>query len=107
MPSRFEPCGLNQIYSLKYGTIPLVYKTGGLADTVQQWDGKNGNGFLFQQYDSSHLLDMIQQAVKIWKDKNQWLSIISNAMEADYSWNQSAKQYIGLYQSALGELNEK
>jgi starch synthase len=101
MPSRFEPCGLNQIYSLKYGTIPLVYKTGGLADTVQQWDGKNGNGFLFDQYTSSELLNMIQQAVKIWDDKKQWSSIISNAMEADFSWNQSAKQYIGLYETAL------
>lgn len=107
MPSRFEPCGLNQIYSLKYGTIPLVYKTGGLADTVQQWDGKNGNGFLFDQYTTSELLNMIQQAVKIWKDKNQWSSIISNAMKADFSWNQSAKQYIGLYDTALGEFNEK
>ena len=78
-----------------------MYKTGGLADTVQQWDGKNGNGFLFDQYTSSELLNMIQQAVKIWDDKKQWSSIISNAMEADFSWNQSAKQYIGLYETAL------
>ena len=64
MPSRYEPCGLNQIYSLRYGTIPIVFNTGGLADTVDNWDGKNGNGFIFYKFTVKELINIINKAIK-------------------------------------------
>lgn len=103
MPSHYEPCGLNQIYSLKYGTVPIVRKTGGLADTVIDWEksvskGKmNGNGFVFNNYDSKELLIKIKHAVRIFKNKPVWKQIIRNGMNCDYSWQKSAGKYIELY----------
>ncbi len=109
MPSRFEPCGLNQIYSLKYGTPPIVHKTGGLADTVDDWDGKNGNGFSFSRYSSQELLKTIKRAVDVYRQSpGQWSRLVQNGMAADYSWRKSAEKYRDIYQTILieGEEND-
>ena len=103
MPSRYEPCGLNQIYSLRYGTIPIVFNTGGLADTVTDWDGKNGDGFVFYHYTSRDLINIIEKSVKNYRDKKTWKKIVNNAMEKDYSWSNSAEKYLNLYTLILEE----
>ena len=103
MPSRYEPCGLNQIYSLRYGTIPLVFNTGGLADTVTDWDGKNGDGFVFYHYTTKELIKIIEKSVKNYQDKKTWKKIINNAMGKDYSWANSAEKYLNLYTLILEE----
>lgn len=97
MPSRYEPCGLNQMYSLRYGTLPIVHATGGLDDTV---DGETG--FKFWGAYAPHLLDAIRHAVKVfWNDPDQWARMVRTAMARDYSWNASASAYSGLYQALL------
>ncbi|MGL4561127.1 MAG: glycogen synthase GlgA [Brevinema sp.] len=97
MPSLFEPCGLNQLYSLRYGTIPIVRKTGGLADSVI--DEKTG--FVFEEYHPSNLSNTILKAVNMWRnDKESWHKIVSQAMKADWSWKRSARGYIELYKKA-------
>lgn len=103
MPSRYEPCGLNQMYSLIYGTVPLVHETGGLADTVVKFNEKEetGNGFVFKKYDSQELLKEIRRAVKIYQDRKLWTKIIRNGMKGDFSWLSSAKKYVDLYKSVL------
>ncbi|MFA6541903.1 MAG: glycogen synthase GlgA [Bacteroidota bacterium] len=101
MPSRYEPCGLNQLYSLKYGTIPIVRATGGLDDTIQDVKGSNGTGFKFKKYDSKELLKTIHRAVKTYKDQKTWQKIMRNGMAKDFSWESSAKKYINLYRSLL------
>jgi len=103
MPSKFEPCGLNQMYSLVYGTIPIVRETGGLADTVFSFDEKTGegNGFVFQKYESAALLKEVKRAVKLFEDQKNWHKIIKNGMKADFSWKSSAKKYIELYKTVL------
>lgn len=105
MPSKYEPCGLNQMYSLKYGTVPIVRKTGGLADTVQKFDEKSGygNGFVFQKYTAKEFLAEIKRALKIYKNKQQWLSIVKNGMKSDFSWHSSAKKYLDLYKTILSD----
>jgi len=100
MPSEVEPCGLNQIYSLKYGTIPVVHRTGGLADTVIPWEGKKGNGFVFSDYSKKALLSAMKEAINAYKS-DSWDTIITNAMNADFSWNRSAKQYKSLYNTII------
>jgi starch synthase len=107
MPSRYEPCGLNQIYSMKYGTVPVVRKTGGLADTVQDWDEMhyhgydNGNGFSFNDYTSYALFLTVQRAVNAFHHKDAWKKIMLNGMSRDYSWKNSAKEYMNLYEKAV------
>jgi len=103
MPSRYEPCGLNQMYSLKYGTVPVVRKTGGLADTVVKFDEKTGegNGFMFDKYDHKEFLKEIKRAVKIFQDKEAWLKIMKTGMKSDFSWDSSAKKYIDLYKKII------
>lgn len=104
MPSRYEPCGLGQMYSLRYGTIPVVRYTGGLADTVKEYDPKTkeGNGFGFREYDTAHLLEAVARAVYFFKNESDhWLRIIKNAMNSDVSWDKSARQYVKIYQEAL------
>jgi len=103
MPSRFEPCGLGQLIALKYGNIPIARKTGGLADTVIDYDmdNKNGNGFVFDAYDSYILYSAISRAVETYKNKKEWTHIINRAMQCDFSWEKSAKEYIDLYKKAL------
>lgn len=95
MPSQYEPCGLGQLISLKYGSLPLVFKTGGLADTVN-----NSNGFVFEKYSSQAFLETIGQALKLFAQPDKWRGLQKNAMLADFSWETSAKGYIHLYEKA-------
>jgi len=95
MPSQYEPCGLGQMIGLKYGSLPLVFKTGGLADTVD-----SNNGFVFKKYSSQELLETIGQALKLFAQKDKWRFLQKNAMRADFSWETSAKRYIELYEKA-------
>ncbi len=103
MPSRYEPCGLNQLYSLKYGTVPVVRETGGLADTIQDYhpDTGEGTGFVFKSYDSDELLEGIKRAVQIYQNKELWTQLMKNGMQKDFSWETSAKKYEALYRKAL------
>jgi starch synthase len=99
MPSRYEPCGLNQIYSLKYGTVPVVRATGGLDDTIEPFNGKTGTGFKFSEYSADALLGAIERAVAAYRQPKVWRQIILNGMKKDHSWAASAKQYVKIYQS--------
>ncbi len=103
MPSRYEPCGLNQMYSLVYGTVPLVRETGGLADTVVRYNEKTdeGNGFVFKQYEVDALVKELKRALRLFEDKKTWNKIMRNGMKCDFSWNASAKKYIDLYRNIL------
>ncbi len=109
MPSHYEPCGLNQIYSLKYGTVPIVRKTGGLADTVQDWHEylsygeETGTGFSFTDYTSYALYTTVERALRTFYDKDAWKKIQKNGMGKDYSWENSAKEYIELYKKAIAK----
>jgi starch synthase len=98
MPSLYEPCGLNQMYSLKYGTVPIVRKTGGLADSVQLWDGQTGTGIVFDHYDVPAVLWAINTALDLYKMKDVWLQIVQNGMAKNFSWAQQAKEYVSLYE---------
>ncbi|WP_461205950.1 glycogen synthase GlgA [Clostridium sp. DL1XJH146] len=99
MPSRFEPCGLGQLISLRYGTIPVVRETGGLNDTVQAYNEfiDEGNGFSFTSYNAHDLLYSIRRAIGFYWNKNIWDNLVKRAMEGDYSWEKSAKEYIDMY----------
>ncbi|MEK6558634.1 MAG: glycogen synthase GlgA [Planctomycetota bacterium] len=106
MPSRFEPCGLNQLYSLKYGTVPIVRSTGGLADTitdVRSYPITNGkaNGFLFKEYNSDLLLATIIRALDSFKNKTRWTKLMISGMSQDWSWDMSAREYIALYKKIV------
>ena len=102
MPSRYEPCGLNQLYSLKYGTVPIVRATGGLDDTIQDVKTNGtGTGFKFKKYESKELLKTVQRAIKLYKDRKTWHKIMRNGMVKDFSWESSAKKYINMYRSLL------
>ncbi|MCU0332418.1 MAG: glycogen synthase GlgA [Ignavibacteriaceae bacterium] len=105
MPSRYEPCGLNQMYSLNYGTVPIVRETGGLADTVKKFNekSKEGTGFVFQKYNAADLFSEIKRALKIFQDKDTWNKIVRAGMKEDFSWHSSAKKYIELYKTILDE----
>lgn len=100
MPSRYEPCGLNQIYSLRYGTVPIVRATGGLDDTIEQWDPKagKGTGFKFRDYDAESLLLCIRTALAAYKDQTNWQRLMRNGMTRDFSWAQAAKKYSEVYE---------
>ncbi len=103
MPSRYEPCGLNQIYSLKYGTVPIVRNTGGLADTVvdADEDPAGGTGFKFTAYDANELRQAVSRALAAWADRPRWQAIVRRGMERDFSWDASARDYVSLYEKAL------
>lgn len=98
MPSKYEPCGLGQMYSLRYGTIPIVRYTGGLADTVSEFDGKSGNGFGFKNYDSNYLVKAILKALYYYKEDDYMPILLHNAMNTDLSWERSASEYVKLYE---------
>jgi starch synthase len=102
MPSRYEPCGLNQIYSLRYGTVPIVRATGGLDDTIQVFDAKlgNGTGFKFEAYDGRALLETVRAALKLFRDQKLWQVVQVNGMAKDFSWKASAGAYVTLYEAA-------
>ena len=100
MPSLFEPCGLSQLMSLKYGTLPIVRETGGLKDTVDNYNDeeKTGTGFSFPNYNAHEMLDTVRRAEGVYYDKKRdWNKIVERAMEADFSWNSSARQYEKMY----------
>lgn len=103
MPSRYEPCGLGQLISLRYGTIPIVRETGGLKDTITNYDpdSQHGNGFSFRDYDAAAFLSTIRRALGVYYDEAKWRGLVENALHSDFSWNRSATEYMGLYGSAL------
>ena len=103
MPSKYEPCGLNQIYSLKYGTVPVVRATGGLDDTIEPWNPRTGKGtgFKFTEYSGEALLLTIKEALKAFQDHSSWQTLMRNGMNKDFSWNASAKEYVRVYEKAL------
>jgi len=96
MPSKYEPCGLGQLISLRYATIPLVFKTGGLADTVNK-----ENGFIFDQYGASALVDTIKDSIAGFKNKKKWQELMQRAVKCNFSWKEQCKEYIRLYEKAL------
>lgn len=98
MPSKYEPCGLGQMISMRYGSIPVVRRTGGLADTVLDFDGKAGNGFVFDAYQSEALLAAVKRALAAYEDKPAWRRLVKRAMLTDFSWEKSAQAYVELYE---------
>lgn len=110
MPSRFEPCGLNQLYSLRYGTVPVVRSTGGLADTITDVRSEplgNGraNGFTFKEYDPDLLLATVIRAVDLFKNRTQWTHLMKNGMAQDWSLERSAREYVALYKKLYLQMN--
>jgi starch synthase len=106
MPSHFEPCGLNQLYSLAYATLPVTTPVGGLADTVVHANKSSiaagtANGFVLEEYSSGALLDTINQAISLYKEAKLWRQLQLNAISCDHSWDASAEHYIELYQQLL------
>jgi starch synthase len=102
MPSRFEPCGLNQMYSLRYGTVPVVRATGGLRDTVRNVDPASGQGtgFTFEEYTADALLDALRRALEAFRNRTLWRRIQKTGMRQDFSWDASARQYVEVYSRA-------
>ena len=100
MPSRFEPCGLGQMISFRFGTVPLVRETGGLADTVSEFNSKTGkgNGFVFSRYDPEALFGAMRRAADLYQDKEVWTKLMKNGMACDFSWEASAREYAALYE---------
>ena len=103
MPSQSEPCGLAQMFSLRYGTIPIVRATGGLRDSVTDSGNNEGNGFVFEDYNAHDMLHAIRRAVRGYSDKDGWQILRRRAMECDYSWGRSANEYIKLYKALIKE----
>lgn len=102
MPSQYEPCGLNQMYSMRYGTIPVVRATGGLDDTVEDYAGSGkGTGIKFEKYDAKELVKAVHRAVKLYEQSDEWKKIMRNGMSKDFSWGHSARKYVSLYKELL------
>jgi starch synthase len=109
MPSRFEPCGLNQMYSQRYGTIPIVRKTGGLADTVtdtlpETVANDTASGIVFNEASSGALLEAVKRALILYSSAGTWKKIQMNAMKKDFSWQHSAELYLALYENLKGDI---
>jgi starch synthase len=108
MPSRYEPCGLNQLYSLKYGTVPVVHATGGLADSITGADDETiaagtANGFSFDHYTTAALADTLERACRAFANKAVWSQLVRTGMQQDWSWNHSAREYVRVYQTTLAK----
>lgn len=105
MPSLFEPCGLGQLFAMSYGTVPVTRTTGGLVDTVHHFNKETGegNGFQFQDYDAGGLMWAINQALEVYADKEMWNKVVQNAINTRFSWKDSAKKYIEVYNSILND----
>jgi starch synthase len=103
MPSLYEPCGLTQMYALRYGTVPVVRRVGGLADTIKAFKSEKnqGTGFLFKSSEEGKWLSLLQKALSFYSRKKVWKSLMLNGMAQDFSWDQAAKQYAHLYRRAL------
>ena len=103
MPSQSEPCGLAQMISMRYGTIPIVRETGGLRDSVRDAGGENGNGFTFKTYNAHDMLDAVRRAKDYYNNREAWTQLSIDAMKNDFSWDKSAELYIGLYRELAPE----
>ncbi len=105
MPSKSEPCGLAQMIALRYGTIPIVRKTGGLGDSISQYDAERGegNGFVFSEYNAHEMLGVIRAACDCYRNKEKWAKLIENGMSVDFSWKKPAKEYNKLYDALICE----
>jgi starch synthase len=114
MPSHFEPCGLNQMYSLRYGTVPIVRRIGGLADTVVDQAGHNRattaaptapqpNGFVFEEYSAAALRGAIERALAVFTDHRAWRALQLAGMAQDHSWDRSAREYVKIYERAMAQ----
>ncbi|MEA1981161.1 MAG: glycogen/starch synthase, partial [candidate division Zixibacteria bacterium] len=103
MPSKFEPCGLGQMISMRYGTAPIVRYTGGLADTVKNYnpDTDTGDGFVFKHYDADQFFTAIKNSLDLYQDQEKWYNLITRIMKKDFSWTASANKYIGLYNKII------
>ncbi len=111
MPSQYEPCGLNQMYSLAYGTVPVVRATGGLADTITNADQQSlargrANGFSFTEYSAAAFSEALRRACDMYCDKTRWNQLVTTGMRQDWSWAASAKQYVKLYEATIARKNE-
>jgi starch synthase len=111
MPSRFEPCGLSQMYSLKYGTPPIVRVTGGLADTIvdtteETLSAGTANGFTFHEPSSHALSAALKRAAAYFARPDAWQRLVTNGMKQDWSWSRSAKQYAALYESTVARVRQ-
>ena len=112
MPSQFEPCGLSQLYSLKYGTVPIVRATGGLADTITDASPENlaahtANGFSFREYSAAALSDTLRRAWEMYAKPDEWLQLQVTGMRQDWSWSRSARQYVVLYEECLARMRQR
>jgi starch synthase len=101
MPSRYEPCGLGQLIALRYGTIPVVRRTGGLADTVREGPPGHGTGFVFDAYEATDCREAVGRALAAYADPTGWRRLMDNAMREDFSWEASAGLYVNSYRKAL------
>lgn len=103
MPSRYEPCGLNQLYSLKYGTVPVVRGVGGLEDTIVDYTSEpnKGTGFKFYEYSEKAMLDALMRALAVFKTPEKWNELVERCMKEDFSWEKSAKEYVEVYKKAI------
>ena len=103
MPSRYEPCGLNQLYSLRYGTVPIVRRTGGLADSVQHFDAASGTGtgIVFNNYDSIAVRWAVDTALDLYQNRGAWRRLMQNGMAQDFSWHRQARLYVAEYERLL------
>ncbi len=108
MPSHYEPCGLGQLISLRYGTVPIIRKTGGLSDTIEEFDplSGDGNGFTFTEYSGKSLLQAIKRACYIYQHKPDWQRCVVSGMKQDYSWSNSAIEYVKLYRKAVDKVRK-
>jgi starch synthase len=109
MPSHYEPCGLSQMIALRYGTVPIVRKTGGLADTVVDYHPRTGRGtgFVFDEYTSGALIRCLDRAIAVYTDVDAWQRLMQAGMKQDFSWQQSAKEYEAIYRKAKGKNSSK
>jgi starch synthase len=109
VPSRYEPCGLTQIYALRYGTVPIVRATGGLDDTIQQFNPSTGEGtgFKFVEFEANAFLDQIRAAAETFNNKDLWKTIVQNGMLADFSWEESAQEYVSLFKKLTEDKQTK
>jgi starch synthase len=103
IPSRYEPCGLTQMYALQYGTVPVVRGTGGLEDTIKTYDAESGegNGFKFSKASSEALYEAVREAVTLFGNREKWRQVQETGMKADYSWDSSAKKYLEVFQNSM------
>lgn len=104
MPSRFEPCGLGQLMALKYGTIPIVRGTGGLLDSIVDYkrNSELGNGFVFNKFDGKEMLNAIENAISVYKNRSEWIELVKEAMTENFSWGKASKIYHTHYKKLLG-----